>query len=85
MLIVLLIVNVWLYHQCNGTRLRGEQQEPECISILQTHCCSEQLTETVLDPSANFAVCPLCYDTRPVGRAGRILSMRFQRIFVTDN
>ena len=85
MLTVLLIINVWLYHQRNGTRLRREQQEPECISILQTHCCSVQLTETVLDPSANFAVYPFCYDTKPVGHAGRILSMRFQCIFVADN
>ena len=85
MLTVLLIINEWLYHQHNGTRLQGEQQEPERISILRTYCCSARLTETVLDPSANFAMCPFCYDTKPVGRAGRILSMRFQRIFATDN
>ena len=85
MLTVLLIINVWLYHQRNRTGLRGEQQEPECISILQTHCCSARLTETVLDPSANFAVCPFCYDTKPVGHAGRILSTGFQWIFATDN
>ena len=78
MLTVLLIINVWLYHQRNGTGLQGEQQEPERISILQTHCCRARLTETVLDPSANFAVCPFCYNTKPVGCAGRILSTRFQ-------
>ena len=79
MITFLLLMNIWFHRQ----RERRDNKNPRQRAILQTRCCQRHITKTVIDASLTFAVCPFCYDTKPVGRARRVLSTRFQQIFVT--
>ena len=74
-------MNIWLHRQ----RERSDNKNPRQRAILQTRCCQMRITKTVIDASLTFAVCPFCCDTKPVGRARRVLSTRFQQIFVTGD
>ena len=79
MLTFLLLMNIWLHRQ----QEQSDNENPRQQAILQTRCCQAHITKSVIDATPTFAECPFCYDTKPVGRAHRVLSMRFQQIFVT--